>query len=354
MFVNYFIVTLLTVIIFWFIAFIFPRFGIVDKPDGVRKIHKGEISLGGGIGLFLSSTIFLYVLFPEYSIGVNHKFEALSVVWFTSIIILAMGFLDDIKPLAASFRLIIQIFSSWLVIILTDIYLRDFGNLFGFGNIYVGDLGIPITIFMVVGVCNAFNMLDGIDGLVGLVAFSASTVVSILAWINGESGVLFLGTAVLLIFLVYNLGLLGRKRKIFLGDSGAMWVGFITAWFLVILSSSGDESIIKPVNALWLVSIPLIDALSTFITRLANRKSIFAGDRTHIHHMMLDAGLTKTKVLLILFSISLISSTTLLFFVFQKIEESFQFFGFLTIWLVYYLIIKYPLSKQEKSDRNSR
>ncbi len=354
MLVNYLIATTLTVIFFWFITFIFPRFGIVDRPDGVRKIHKGEISLGGGIGLFLSTTVFMYVLFPEYSVGVNHKFQALSVVWFTSIIILAMGFLDDIKPLPASFRLIIQILSSWLVIILTDVYLRDFGNLFGFGNIYVGDIGIPITIFMVVGVCNAFNMLDGIDGLVGLVAFSAATVVSILAWINGESGVLFLGSVVLIIFLVFNLGLLGRKRKVFLGDSGAMWVGFITAWFLVTLSSSGNESIIKPVNALWLVSIPLIDALSTFLTRLANRKSIFAGDRTHIHHLMLDAGLTKKAVLIILFSISIISSTTLLFFVSQKVEESFQFFGFLTIWLVYYLIIKYPLSKHNKRDHKSK
>ena len=351
---EYFISIILAGISFLLIVFIFPKLGIVDRPDGVRKIHKGEISLGGGIGLFLSSTIFMYVLFPEYSIGANHKFQALSVVWLISIIILTMGFLDDIKPLPASFRLIIQIFSSWLVIILTDTYLRDFGNLFGFGNIYIGDLGIPITIFMVVGVCNAFNMLDGIDGLVGLVAFSAATAVSILAWINGENGVLFLGSIVLLIFLVFNLGLLGRKRKIFLGDSGAMWVGFITAWFLVVLSSSGDESIIKPVNALWLVSIPLIDALSTFLTRLANKKSIFAGDRTHIHHMMLEAGLTKKKVLLILFSISMISSSTLLFFVFQKVDESFKFFGFLTIWIVYYLIIKYPLSKQKKSDHNSK
>ena len=125
-----------------------------------------------------------------------------------------------------------------------------------------------------------------------------------------------------------------------------MWVGFITAWFLIILSSDPENSLLKPVNALWLVSIPLIDALSTFLTRLAKRKSIFTGDRSHIHHMMLDAGLPKWKVLSILFLISIISSSALLLFALNKVEESLQFYGFLTLWLFYYLIIKYPLSKE--------
>ena len=87
------------------------------------------------------------------------------IVFFVSIIILLLGLWDDIKPLPTSVRLIVQIFASWLVIILSDIYLFDLGNLFGFGDFYLGDLGIPVTIFMVVGVCNAFNMLDGMDGV---------------------------------------------------------------------------------------------------------------------------------------------------------------------------------------------
>ena len=185
------------------ISYIFPKFGIVDKPDGIRKIHKGEVSLGGGIGLFLSCSVFLFIIFPDFSFGIHDKYSELYIVWYVSVIILAMGFLDDLKPLPASFRLIIQILSSWLVIILTDTYLRDFGDLFGIGNFYIGDLGIPVTIFMVVGVCNAFNMLDGIDGLVGLVALSASTAVSILAFLNNESGALFLGSMVLSIFLIF-------------------------------------------------------------------------------------------------------------------------------------------------------
>ena len=347
MILSYTIAALITLTLFWMISSIFPKLGIVDKPDGIRKIHKGEVSLGGGIGLFLSCSIFLYGFSPGYLFEENNKFDELSVVWAVSTIILVMGFMDDLKPLPTSFRLTIQILSSWLVIILTDTYLRNFGNLFGIGDLYIGDLGIPITIFIVVGVCNAFNMLDGIDGLVGLVALSASTVISILAWLSNEEGILFLGSLVLTIFLIFNLGFLGKKRKIFLGDSGSMWVGFITAWFLIIVSSSENVNMIKPVNALWLVSIPLIDALSTFITRLSQKKSIFTGDRSHIHHMMLDAGLLKSQVLSILFIFSIASNGALLFFVLNSVEETFQFYGFLTVWLVYYLIIKYPLSKRK-------
>ena len=127
---TYIIASTLSLTLFWGITFLFPKFGIVDKPDGIRKLHQGEISLGGGTGLFLSCTLFLFVFFPDYSIGKQDKFSELFVVWCISVVILLMGFWDDLKPLPTSFRLIIQILSSWLVIIMTDTYLRNFGNLF--------------------------------------------------------------------------------------------------------------------------------------------------------------------------------------------------------------------------------
>ena len=83
-------------------------------------------------------------------------------------------------------------------------------------NFYLGELGIPLTIFMVVGVCNAFNMLDGMDGLVSFVVLVASTSIALIALLSGHSGALFLGTTILSIFLLFNLGLFGKKWKIFL------------------------------------------------------------------------------------------------------------------------------------------
>ena len=280
------------------ISLLFRKLGIVDKPDGVRKIHKGEIALGGGLAIFLPSLFFILVLYPESSLNSLSNSPELLTVFFISIIILSLGLWDDIKPLPTSIRLIVQIFASWLVIITTDIYIMDLGNLLGFGNLYLGPLGIPITIFMVVGVCNAFNMLDGMDGIVGFVILVCSSAISLIAYLNDVPEVLFLGSILCLVFLLFNLGLLGKKWKLFLGDSGSMWLGFITAWFLVILSQ-GEDRLFLPVTALWLVLLPLIDALSTFLSRLWNRKSLFLGDRNHIHHILLDAGLEKWKVLLI-------------------------------------------------------
>ena len=94
---------------------------------------------------------------------------------------------DDIKPLPFSVRLIVQIFASWLVITLADVHIVNLGNLLGFGNIYLSQLGIPITIFMVVGVCNAFNMLDGMDGLLGTVVLVTVTSLSYMAYLSGFS-----------------------------------------------------------------------------------------------------------------------------------------------------------------------
>ena len=327
------------------IAIVFRKAGLVDSPDGIRKIHKGDISLGGGLVLFISS-FFCFLLHPEYRLGIDQRFPQLNAVYLSSIIILLLGLWDDVKPLPTAIRLIVQIFASWLVIILTDFYITDLGNLFGLGNFYLGEIGIPVTIFMVVGICNAFNMLDGMDGLVSFVALVCSTSVALIAFLSGQNGILFLGSSILTVFLLFNLGLFGKKWKIFLGDSGSMWLGYLTAWFLVILSQ-GDVSLFQPVTALWLVFLPLIDALSTFLNRLWNRKSLFTGDRSHIHHILLDSGIVKWKVLLIFLSVSTLASSFGVFASIYSIEEHYQFYGFLTLWFFYFLLLKFPLTKSK-------
>ena len=329
------------------ITILFKRSGLVDSPDGIRKIHKGDIALGGGLVLFISSFL-CFLIHPDYRLGIDERFPQLNVVYLTSIIVLLLGLWDDIKPLPTAIRLIVQIFASWLVIILTDFYITDLGNLFGLGNFYLGELGIPLTIFMVVGVCNAFNMLDGMDGLVSFVVLVASTSVAFIALLNGHSGALFLGTSILSVFLLFNLGLFGKKWKIFLGDSGSMWLGYLTGWFLVILSQ-GDDKLFQPVTALWIVFLPLIDALSTFLSRLWTRKSLFIGDRSHIHHILLDSGMVKWKVLLVFLIISILTSAFGVFANIYLVAEHYQFYGFLTLWFFYFLLLKFPLTKNIKN-----
>ena len=174
-----------------------------------------------------------------------------------------------------------------MVILLTDSYLTDLGDLFGLGNIHLGQLGIPITIFMVVGVCNAFNMLDGMDGLVSLVSITAISALAVVLFFNKSFyEIPFFISLSLIVFLLFNLGLMGKKWKMFLGDGGSMWLGFLLAWTFVIFSQ-GDASIISPISAIWFIFLPLMDAFSTFFTRFRAGNPIFSGDRTHIHHLLL-------------------------------------------------------------------
>ena len=324
-------------------SYFFLKFNLVDKPDGIRKIHKGEISFGGGVAIFLSflisSTLFFEI---EYLFSID-----LIKISLISLAILMLGLVDDIKPLPIAIRLILQILISWVVILVTDIYIKDLGDLLGFGRIVLGELGIPITIFMVVGMCNAFNMLDGIDGLVAAVAFSVFSSISILSLVNGSGlSMILIPSVILFGFLLFNLGLLGKKKKMFLGDSGSMWLGFITAWSLIVFSQ-GEEALFSPPIALWMVMLPLVDALSTFLTRVRRGNPIFTGDRTHIHHIMLDSGMEKWRVILILLLASVLFSSIGILAVIFSIEDTILFYGFLTVWLFYLLLIKYPLSKKE-------
>ena len=240
------------------ICLFFKKLKFVDKPDGVRKIHKGEVPLGGGLALYLSVYIsFLLFLYTGISEVNTQRLEGLTIIWNVSFIILVLGLVDDLKPLPISIRLIVQILASWLVVLISDIYITDLGDLFGLGNIYLGKLGIPITIFMVVGLTNAFNMLDGMDGLVAFVTLIAFISLAILAFLFGEMIFIVLISISLAAFLLFNLGILGNKLKLFLGDSGAMMLGFILAWFLVALSQ-GEERLLNPVNALWIILLHLI------------------------------------------------------------------------------------------------
>ena len=340
----YFIAVFVTVVCILLTITVFRNFGILDRPDGVRKIHKGEISLGGGIAIFLSMTLILYIIFPEYSPGSFGNHSALGSIWVISSIILFLGLLDDIRPMKPAIRLIVQIVASWLVIVSTDVYVEDLGNLLDLGNIQLGSIGIPVTIFMVVGVCNAFNMLDGMDGLVGFLLLIPGTFLAVLSSMYGNIGLLYLASIVLSVFLVFNLGLLGKSKKIFLGDSGSMWLGFITAWFLICLSQNESSFNFAPVSALWFVLIPLVDALSTFMTRIWSKKSIFRGDRSHLHHILIDAGLKKWLILVIFLLFSAGFSALGFFFIVYEIPEYYQFYGFLTVWFFFHLLVKQPMA----------
>ena len=257
---------------------------LIDLPDRSRKFHKRATPLTGGIGILLavivSTEIYLDInnlkgYMPEFS----------QELYMASIPLLLLFLIDDLKSLRPLYRLLIQIVLSLYVIFTTNIYISNLGDLFGFGEIQLGIFGIPFTIFCVVGIMNAFNMIDGINGL------CAGSAIMALIFIGFFSGLIYDSVLIIIIgsmigFLIFNLGFFGKKRGVFLGDSGSNLIGFWVAWCAV-YASQNQAYQVGTITMLWFVSIPLLDCIGLIFSRLLRGISIASAGRDHIHHKLM-------------------------------------------------------------------
>ena len=304
--------------------------GLVDIPDNIRKIHTGNVPLIGGIVIFIS------IVYGTFVFGVDPFYR---IIIISLIPILIVGTIDGIRAITVPvpFRLIAQILASWMVILFTDVYLRDLGNLFGQGTVHLNQFGIPFTIFAVVGICNAFNMLDGKDGLAGSVAVVIISSLLLLLYLNGIiynwGLILILSLAV---FLAFNLNLFGQHQKIFLGEHGSSSLGHLIAWNLVYLSQETD--FITPVTALWFVFFPLTDALFTITRRIRTAQSIVKADRRHLHYLLSDRGFSDQAVLLSVLFISALAVTTAVTANLLNIPDYYLFYGYTTVVICLWLL----------------
>jgi UDP-GlcNAc:undecaprenyl-phosphate GlcNAc-1-phosphate transferase len=232
----------------------------------------------------------------------------LAIVCF-GIIFQAFMLIDDTRGLRPATRLIIQSLASLGVIVTSGNYITNIGfEVLGWnGNL--GYLGIFFTIFAVTGIINAFNMIDGINGLcsgVALVTFL------FLAYLSGNTAMTY-GSLIIISslvgFLIYNLGLFGKNRAVFLGDNGSNFIGFLVGWSCINYSSD-EIMLMNPTTALWLVAIPLWDCVTLIFKRLIAGSSALSGDRMHIHHILCDVGFSENKALVILLLGSLFLAIT--------------------------------------------
>ena len=274
---------------------------LIDLPDRSRKFHKRATPLTGGIGILIaviiSTEIYLDInnlkgYMPEFSLQ----------LYIASIPLLLLFLIDDLKTLPALYRLLIQTILSLYVIYSTDVYLSNLGDLFGFGEIQLGLFGIPFTIFCVVGIMNAFNMIDGINGLCAGAAMMA------LLYIGFFSGLIYDSVLIIIIgsiigFLIFNLGFFGKKRGVFLGDSGSNLIGFWVAWCAVYASQNTIYQV-ETITMLWFVAIPLLDCIGLIFSRLLRGISISSPGRDHIHHkLMTDYSSKGTLAIILLISL---------------------------------------------------
>jgi UDP-GlcNAc:undecaprenyl-phosphate GlcNAc-1-phosphate transferase len=276
----------------WCAARFGSAFYLVDRPDA-RKRHSGDIPLTGGIAIVLTILLGTW-LGGSAPISAGTLLIALAVF--------AVGVYDDWTHLRAATRLLIHYGSGIALAILGGVAIHNVGNLLAFGDIELLLLTVPLTALSVAGLCNAYNMIDGIDGLATCMALIPLTALYVLGTLGGHatSGSLAIILVPLVLFLLFNLGPDSRLLpKMFLGDGGSVTLGFLVTAALIYFSQ-GDEALIRPVTALWLVGLPLMDMLATMLRRAMSGRSLMASDRLHLHHTLLDRGLSSRQTLLLL------------------------------------------------------
>ncbi|SDI36144.1 UDP-N-acetylmuramyl pentapeptide phosphotransferase/UDP-N-acetylglucosamine-1-phosphate transferase [Chryseobacterium taeanense] len=272
----------------------------MDEP-GIRSSHLRKIANLGGIAIFYSigicAPIFAYELFDLY------KFLFASLV-----ILLYVGVMDDIVVMRAYKKLVAQVVVSILIVIGSDIRIR---NLFGIFGIYEIEYFVSVifSIITFIILINAFNLIDGIDGLAGGYSFICSALFGISYYRLGEYNYPLVILSVIIIgavlaFLYYNLSNY-RTNKIFMGDTGSMLLGFLLAFtsicFIDIFIDKKLPDVPRyhlqsaPVVAVAILILPIVDTLNVIIVRILNKRSPFDADKNHIHHKLLKLNLTHRR-----------------------------------------------------------
>lgn len=308
------------------------RLNLVDHPDE-RKSHEGQVPLIGGIAVFLAFSFAL--LFYDGAIQHLRAFAA------GILVMLVTGVLDDLHELSSTKRFLAQIIAAMIMVYGGGLMLHDLGYIGWGGNLLVlGSWSVPLTVFAVVGVINALNMIDGIDGLSSMVALVALAGFVVLGWDTaalGNLSVFILLSAALFVFLLFNL-FGGEHSKVFLGDSGTMFVGFVLAWGFVGLSQ-GNDQVFRPVTALWLFAVPLMDTVSVMCKRACKGVSPFLAGRDHIHHRLMDAGLSAHATLLVLTLVALASAAVGVAGEYYRVSDGSLFIAFLMVFGIYALTV---------------
>ncbi|HIF9331008.1 TPA: UDP-N-acetylglucosamine--undecaprenyl-phosphate N-acetylglucosaminephosphotransferase [Photobacterium damselae] len=311
------------------------KIGLVDTPNE-RKLHQGAVPLVGGISICVTLVQFLYY---------NPDLLNDSGLYAICIIVLTMiGAVDDKVDLSFKVRLLVQGGLSICMIYFAGLKLHTLGNMFAFGDVNLGNMGYVVTILAVIGAINAFNMVDGIDGLLGGLAIVTFGGLGIMLTIDSQSHLAFICMVIIAAILPYvllNLGFFGRKRRVFMGDAGSMLIGFTVIWLLLLASQNGTKPPLRPVTALWLIAVPLMDMAAIMIRRVRRGDSPFKPDREHLHHIFQRLGLTPHQTLGVICFIACCYAGFGIFGEVANIPEYVMFALFIFCFIVYSLLLNY-------------
>lgn len=300
-------ILLMVFIPFIFVVSIIPfvkkiaiHIGAMDIPDE-RKVHKKIMPRLGGLGIY-AGFLLGYMIFGEHT-------DMMNSILIGSFILLITGIIDDIKPIKAKYKLIGQLIAALIVVIYGGILLNHI-SIFGYEMNFTW-MSYPITILFILGCINCLNLIDGLDGLAGGISSIFFLTIGIIGYFQGRTGLTIVITFIMLGstlgFLVHNF----NPAKIFMGDSGSMFLGFIISVITLLgFKSIITSSIIVP---LCILIVPILDTTCAIIRRKLKGESIGKPDKSHFHHQLLRRNFgVKGTVLFIYLITALFSAASII------------------------------------------
>ena len=278
------------------------KFGIIDQPNA-RKIHNRPVVRVGGVSIFagtLTALLIVWRLGAFSTISAEEAWEVWGVV-LGSVAFFLIGFADDLFDLSALLRLVMQLAIAtfcWYVGVRIDFLSVPFDGL-----IQLGWLSLPITVIWLVGMANAVNMIDGVDGLAAGVSGIAAVVMLIVSLFMHQPAAALIAAALAggaLGFLRYNF----NPAQIFMGDGGAYFMGFTLAGVGIIglVKVTAVTAVLLPYLIL---AVPILDISTVVVSRLSKGKSPFTADKSHLHHWLLEAGISQRLTVLFIYALTL-------------------------------------------------
>ncbi len=321
-----FTVILLAIVLNFLLKPLAHKILLIDRPN-YRKLHQNNTPLIGGICIFLACGLSLFV-FGDL------RGQDLRSLIISAGLFLFLGVLDDQFDLTARVKLLTQVTISFLFVASTGLQISSVGNPFGLQYSFeLGFLSLPLTIFAIVGLTNAFNMIDGCDGLAA--SLSVLSILALLCFGTSHFDLLtqkflLMLVASLFVFLFFNFSN-NPSLKLFLGDGGSLFLGFVVS-VLLVKFAEGNE-IHRPSMVLWFVAIPVYDFSAVVVRRLLLKRKIMSADRSHLHHYLLSFGFShfQTTMAILVTAITLLGLGAFL----EANYPSLSLFAFVGLFTVY-------------------
>ncbi len=313
------------------------KIGAIDIPTDNRRMHKQPVPRLGGLAIYLGFVLTTVIFSQEVT-------PTLVTVWIGGSVIVLLGMLDDILRLKASIKLVVQIGVAYVAVWqgLTIERVSIAGQTIEFGN-----WAIPITMLWIVGLTNAINLIDGLDGLSCGVSTISAISLLLVSIVLGEDPATTVLIGILagscLGFLPFNT----NPAKIFMGDTGALFLGYT----LSIVSVTGVlkmHTLVSFIIPLLIFAFPILDTAFAFTRRILKGKSPFSPDRGHLHHRLIDMGLNQKQVVAILYSLCAILGLSALMFTADKLWKAGLTVAIgLVLLLVNFALLKNPNTREQ-------